>query len=128
MKKLVKTVCVRFGIQKAIVSIAVVDDEHIINLNKKFLKNRKNTDVLSFNLSDTQNDGDKCFEIIVNAEMALRCAKKENHSPQTELALYVTHGLLHQFGFNDNNPENIEKMRNAEEQILQQLGYDFVYN
>ncbi len=128
IEQLVNTVCDRFGLQKAIISIAVVDDEHMCRLNEQFLKRKKNTDCLSFDLSDNQNPNEKCFEIIVNAELAARCAEQTDHSPQAELALYITHGLLHQFGFDDQTNEQAEKMHRTEEQILQQLGYDFVYN
>jgi probable rRNA maturation factor len=128
IEHLVKTVCDRFGLEKAVISVAVVDDEHISKLSEKFLKCRKNTDVLSFDLSDGQEPNEKCFEIIVNAELAARRAGEMDFSPQAELALYVTHGLLHQFGFDDRTSEQAEKMHRTEEQILQQLGYDFVYN
>lgn len=128
IEQLANTICARFGLEKAVISIAIVDDENISRLNEEFLKCKKNTDCLSFDLSDGQNQNEKCFEIIVNAELAARCAEETGHSPQAELALYITHGLLHQFGFDDQTNEQAEKMHRIEEQILQQLGYDFVYN
>jgi len=128
VQQLVNAVWTRFGTTKAIVSIAIVDDERISRLNEQFLKRRRTTDVLSFNLSDSQNPSEKCFEIIVNAQLAARCAKHAQHSPQDELALYIVHGLLHQLGFDHQKPDQAEKMHQAEKQILQQLGYDFVYN
>lgn len=128
IEQLANAVWARFGTAKAIVSIAVVDDERISKLNEQFLKRKRTTDCLSFDLSDGQNPDEKCFEIIVNAELAARCAEQVQHSPQDELALYIVHGLLHQLGFDDQNPDQARKMHQAEEQILGQLGYDFVYN
>ncbi len=128
IEQLVNKICARFRLKKAVISIAVVDDEHIEKLNKQFLKSKKNTDCLSFDLSDSQDPNEKCFEIVVNAELAARHAGETNHSPQAELALYITHGLLHQFGFDDRTCEQAQQMHRTEEKILQQLGYDFVYN
>jgi probable rRNA maturation factor len=128
IEQLVNSVCARFSLKKAVISIAVVDDERMYRLNEQFLKRKKNTDCLSFDLSEDQNLHEKCFEIIVNAEQAARCAGKTNHSPRTELALYITHGLLHQFGFDDRTCARAEEMHRTEEQILQQLGYNFAYN
>jgi len=128
IEKLVRTVCKNFNLIRAVISITVVDDEHICKLNEQFLKEKENTDCLSFDLSDNQEPNEKCFEIIVNAELAARRAEEMDHSPQAELALYITHGLLHQFGYDDQTDEQAEKMHHAAEQTLQQLGYDFVYN
>jgi probable rRNA maturation factor len=128
IEKLVGFVCARFGVQKAIVGVAVVDDEHIRELNKQFLKHDYITDVLSFDLSEEIDSDEKCFEIVVNAELAARHAEKTQHNAQAEVALYITHGLLHQLGFDDQQDDKAEEMHRAEEEILRQFGFNFVYN
>jgi probable rRNA maturation factor len=129
VKKLVKTVFVRFGLSKATVSIAIVDDAEIRKLNSRFLNRKSNTDCLSFDLSDNQDlKSPRLFELIVNGEMALRQANLRGHSSQAELALYITHGLLHNLGFDDSTEPKARKMHDMEDNILQQLGYGFVYN
>jgi len=60
--------------------------------------------------------------------MAVREANLRGHSSEAELALYITHGLLHNFGFDDSTPGKARKMHNVEDEILQQLGYGLVYN
>jgi probable rRNA maturation factor len=126
LKKLVKAVCTRFKLSKATVSIAIVDDAEIRKLNKQFLNRSSTTDCLSFNLSD--NDARKSFELVVNAEKAVKEANLRGHSSEAELALYVTHGLLHNLGFDDSTQGQAKKMHDAEDEILQQLGYGLVYN
>ena len=128
IEELVKEICGRFDFSNAMVSIAIADDEHITRLNEQFLKKNNTTDVLSFDLSDDHDKKEKCFEIVVNAQQALRHAENHKHSAQTELALYIAHGLLHQMGFDDHEPDQTEKMHKTEEQILQHLGYDFEYD
>jgi probable rRNA maturation factor len=126
LKKLVKAVCTRFKLSRATVSIAIVDDAEIRNVSKQFLNRSSTTDCLSFNLSD--NDARKSFELVVNAEKAVKEANLRGHSSEAELALYITHGLLHNLGFDDSTQGRAKKMHDAEDEILQQLGYGLVYN
>jgi probable rRNA maturation factor len=128
LKKLVKTICNRFKLSKATISIAIVDDTQIRKVNKQFLNKDSPTDCLSFNLSENDTNSVKSFELVVNAEMAVRQATLRGHSSEAELALYITHGLLHNFGFDDSTQSQAEKMHNIEDEILQQLGYGPVYN
>ncbi len=128
LKKLVKTICNRFKLSKATISIAIVDDAQIRKLNKQFLNQDRPTDCLSFNLSDKKTNSAKSFELVVNGEMAVRYAKLQGHSSEAELALYITHGLLHNLGFDDSTKSQAKKMHNIEDQILQQLGFGPVYN
>ena len=129
VKKLVQAVFNRFGLSKATVSIAIVDDAEIHKLNSRFLNRKSTTDCLSFDLSDTQEpQSPKLFELIVNGEMAVRQANLRGHSSEAELALYITHGLLHNLGFDDSTDSKARKMHDMEDNILQQLGYGLVYN
>ena len=129
VKKLVQAVFNRFGLSKATVSIAIVDDAEIRKLNSRFLNRKSTTDCLSFDLSDAKGpQSPKLFELIVNGEMALRQANLRGHSSQAELALYITHALLHNLGFDDSADNQAKKMHDMEDNILQQLGYGFVYN
>lgn len=139
LKRLVRGICSRFGqsdIEKECsksdeavhyeIGIAIVDESEIKTVNKKFLNRNTSTDCLSFDLSDAANK--KAFELIVNAEKALKEAALRGHSPEAELALYVTHGLLHNLGFDDNTSSRAKEMHDTEDEILQQHGYGFVYN
>jgi len=140
LRKLAKIVCDRFGQQKTPdmtyeMSIVVVDDTRIRELNGRFLNRKTTTDCLSFDLSGGNEEGPKAenpasrmFELIVNGEMAVRQAELRGHSSEAELALYIAHGLLHHFGFDDVTPGQARRMHEAEDEILQQLGYGSVYN
>jgi len=130
LTKLVKSVCSRFRPSKATVSIAIVDDAEIHRVNKEFLSCDCATDCLSFDLSDDKgrSKATKLFELLVNGERALKEAKLRGHSGEAELALYITHGLLHNLGFDDSTKAEAKKMHDTEDEILQQLGYGLVYN
>ena len=129
LEHLVKTVCRRFELSKATVSIAIVDDERFCKINRRFLNRKSVSDCLSFDLSEEAGPGSpKLFELVVNGEMAVRQANLRGHSSEAELALYVTHGLLHNLGFDDSSKSKAKKMHDTEDEILQQLGYGLVYN
>jgi probable rRNA maturation factor len=129
LRKLVRTVCRRFGVARAVVSIGIVDDAEITALNRRFLRQRGTTDCLSFDLSDAADpDGARVFDLVVNGELALREAARRGHGAEAELALYITHGLLHGLGFDDAAPGPAQEMHRTEDEILQHLGYGSVYN
>ena len=129
IEALIKAVSDRFGLAGATVSVGIVDDAEIAELNHKYLGHEGPTDCLSFDLSDEQAaGGSPVFDLIVNGQMALRQATQRGHSGQAELALYITHGLLHQLGHDDDTPENARKMHQTEDEIPQPLGYGLVYN
>ncbi|MHC4888364.1 MAG: rRNA maturation RNase YbeY [Planctomycetota bacterium] len=134
LEELVKVVCNRFTRNQMLdsryeISIAIVDDAEIRKLNKQFLNRKHAADCLSFDLSDDGIEGaPESFELVVNAEIAVKEANLRGHSSEAELALYVTHGLLHNLGFDDSQPEQAKKMHHTEDEILEQLGYGLVYN
>jgi len=138
LEEVAKAVCKLFAPSRAPhtgyeISIAVVGDAEIRRLNTQFLNHRNTTDCLSFDLSDhedskVENRGPIVFELVVNGEMAVREANSRGHSSEAELALYVTHGLLHNLGFDDSTPKQARTMHDTEDDILQQMGYGFVYN
>ncbi|OHB56661.1 MAG: rRNA maturation RNase YbeY [Planctomycetes bacterium RBG_13_44_8b] len=115
----------RFGVKKAVINCAVLSDEEMKKINRKFLKKNSATDVISFDISD--KDDLEIFDIAVNAEMAKRQAENRGLKPKYELALYFLHGLLHNLGFDDSTSCKAAKMHKVEDQILQRFGYGIVY-
>ena len=57
-----------------------------------------------------------------------RESKKRKHSIEAELALYITHGLLHNLGFSDEDTAGAGEMHAVEDKILQQAGFGIVYS
>jgi len=108
-------------IQKAHVSVAVVDDETIARLNWQYLRHRGPADVISFELS--QGDGLE-GEVIVGAETAMRAAPQFGWLPHDELLLYVIHGMLHLVGQDDTSPGLRDQMQKRETAVLAKLGIE----
>lgn len=108
-------------VPQARISLAIVDDPTIHDLNVRFLNHDYPTDVLSFPLSEP---GSQLVEgeIVVSLDTATRCAGQYSCSVQNELCLYCVHGILHLVGFGDGDLEEQRIMREKERLYLQAVG------
>ena len=106
----------------AMISLAIVDDEAIHELNRQYLDHDWPTDVLSFVLENT--GGRLEGEVILSADTAATVADELGCSPAAEQLLYVVHGMLHLVGFDDKSPEDAQLMRAAEDKFLRQFGFE----
>lgn len=114
------------GITRGEVSIALVDDREIHELNNAYLQHDYPTDTLSFLLDS--DDGGVIGQVIVSTETALRGAEvgrrtNEEYGVRDEVALYVAHATLHLVGYDDHDPIDRGRMRAAEVRYLGQCGF-----
>ena len=110
------------GCRCARLSVAVVDDDAIAALHDRYLGLACPTDVLTFDLRDATDAG-VSGEVVVSAETAARTAAALGHDAESELLLYVIHGILHLLGYDDKNAEQADVMRTRQESLLADLGY-----
>ena len=102
------------------VSIAIVDDARMHELNRRYLNHDYPTDVLSFVLA---RDGERLDgQIIASFDYAAREAARYGWNADDELLLYAIHGALHLAGYDDSSPETKREMRAAEKKYLAQFG------
>ncbi len=104
------------------VSISIVDDPTIRQLNAEQLGHDWATDVVSFVIERTDNDVDG--EVVASWDTASRLAPKAGWSAENELLLYVVHGMLHVAGLDDIEEEDRQEMRQAEQDCLLALGIE----
>jgi probable rRNA maturation factor len=85
------------------VTIAFVDDDAMAEINQKFRKKAKTTDVLTFPADDSYNEpsatGRPLGDIVISIDQARRQAVDEKHSLATEIRYLVVHGVLHALGY-----------------------------
>ncbi len=62
-------------------------------------------------------------EIIISVEMAKKLAQKHDCAVEGEIALYLVHGLLHLFGYDDKQKKDAKKMHQREGELLSDLGF-----
>jgi probable rRNA maturation factor len=113
------------GFTSAMISLAVVDDAAMQELNRQFLNHDWPTDVLSFALQD---DGDHLEgEVIISADTAAAAAAELGCTAAAEQLLYVIHGVLHLMGYRDKTPEDAHAMRLAEAEYLGEFGWEATF-
>lgn len=113
------------------VSIVLVDDEYIQNLNKNYRSIDAPTDVLSFAMRESVDESDISFEceeeellgdVVISLERARGQAEEYGHSIEREIGFLVTHGILHLLGYDHETESERAVMRNKEEKILESIG------
>lgn len=104
------------------VSVAIVDNETIHELNRRYLDHDWPTDVLSFVLADEGQHVEG--EIIVSADTAASSAVEFGWPAAAEQLLYIIHGALHLVGYRDQSPAEARAMRAAEARYLRQFGLE----
>lgn len=120
LKAAVAGVLEEAAIDDATISLAIVDDPTIHDLNRRYLQHDYATDVLSFVLerTETRLEG----EVIVSSETAVSQSRRWGWAGEDELLLYVIHGMLHMVGVADATPEDREEMRRREGKCLANFG------
>lgn len=120
VRRAIRLILKRAGIETAEVSVAIVTDAMIAELHEQYLGEKGPTDVLSFPLEN--DDRHLEGEIVVSAETAENWANRIGWPSENELLLYIVHGTLHLVGYDDQTPSARRKMRQAEKTVFQELG------
>lgn len=101
------------------VSLALVDDAVIRQLNKRWRRKDKATDVLSFPMLEVpvgdiykaaKTSAVLLGDIVVSVPTASRQAKAHKKTPMDEMTTLVAHGLLHLLGFDHKNDDQEREM------------------
>ncbi len=105
-------------------TIVLTDDEQLHQLNLQFLGIDAPTDVLSF--PDGEEDPDTHVpylgDILISLPRAQAQALAGGHRLVDELQLLVVHGVLHLLGHDHAEPEEKQRMWQAQDAILPALG------
>lgn len=104
------------GYSRGEISFALVDNNEIQKLNKKYRQIDKPTDVLSF-IMDDEIWGD----IVISTDRVLDQAEEYGHSISRELGFLVVHGILHLLGYDHQTAGERAEMRQKEERVLSEL-------
>jgi len=127
LRRAIESTLARHGRRRASVSVAIVDDPRIAELNQSYLGSEGPTDVIAFDLRDDGDDGVD-GELVLSIDTAARQARRRGHSTQDELMLYAVHGTLHLLGYEDLESWSAEEMHETEDLILSELGVGPVYS
>lgn len=103
-------------------SLVLVNDMYIRNLNWKYRQKNSATDVLAFPMRDSRRlSGAILGDVVISVETAKREAKKRKKDFQEEFNLYFVHGILHLLGYDDEKPRARKKMKTKEKELMESL-------
>jgi probable rRNA maturation factor len=106
-------------------SILLCGDKTITKLNAQYRNMNEPTDILSFNLGETVQEGNKTVylpgDIVISLDTLRENAKYFKTSEDEELRRLLIHGILHLDGMNHETNGQSEPMLVLQEEILKKL-------
>ncbi|MGR6835429.1 rRNA maturation RNase YbeY [Syntrophomonas erecta] len=115
------------------VSIMIVDNSYIKELNLIYRGLNESTDVLSFALNelgeeepefDFSGEVNVLGDIVVSLEQAASQSMEFGHSLERELGFLVAHGMLHLLGYDHDTVEERTLMRGLEEKVMKTVNLE----
>jgi len=108
------------GLQDRELSVLLVSDDEITELNRRWLQRDRPTNVIAFPM-----DGPQDFvlgDVVISTETAEREAAERGVGLEEHLALLLVHGILHLLGYDhERGGEEELAMRAKEEELLQAI-------
>jgi len=106
------------GAEPVYIGVILTDHETVLDLNRTYLQHDYFTDVLSFDLSESEDAHAIEGEVYVDLDTALERHEEFGVSFEEEVRRYVIHGVLHLLGYDDATPEEKAAMHALEDKYL----------
>lgn len=103
--------------ERSQVCISFVSDEDMRELNRRYRKIDRTTDVLSFAQRDVGDRG-ILGDVVISYDTAVRNSQRSSVAVEGEIRRLVVHGILHLLGFDHAEKRQRETMRGKESEIL----------
>ncbi len=120
------------GEETGTLNLILTPSDVMATMNEAYLGHEGRTDVLTFDLRDTEvahlqvDDAEECVaEVYVCPDVAVEYSAKFGTTPSRELVLYLVHGMLHLAGEDDLEEEARLSMRKAENRVMTALAERF---
>ena len=101
-------------------SLSLVDDAAIADLNRSWRGADRPTDVLSFSLLEGEGEahrGQLLGDVVIGVEVAARQARARHRALDEELARLLIHGVLHLVGHDHERDDEARAMRVEERRL-----------
>ena len=117
LRRVARRILSASGCPDAQLSILIVDDAAIRDINRDYLGKDRPTNVISFAMQEGEGMGvqpDLLGDVVISAETAARDAGEAQSSFDSELYFLLLHGILHLLGY-DHERGSLEDARRMEE-------------
>ncbi|MFP3633611.1 rRNA maturation RNase YbeY [Bacillus sp. SIMBA_033] len=132
VEKLLQFAAEKEGVQdQAEVSVTIVTNEDIREINRDYRGKDTPTDVISFALEEEGEDEVEIVgadmppvlgDIIISADRTKEQAEEYGHSFMRELGFLAVHGFLHLLGYDHMTKEEEEEMFSKQKDLLDEYG------
>ena len=131
IRRMARSILDDLGLSDPEISILLLDDAQITELNRRFRSRNYPTDVLSFPMAGGPYPAINPHllgDVVISVETALRQARERDCSLHTEIAGLLIHGILHLIGYDhERSAAQRMKMRRLEKKLLQRLDDEGVF-
>ena len=103
------------------VTIVLTDDAEMRELNARYRKKDRATDVLSFNIEDGMAPGVPFGDVVVSVETARRQARAYGAPLVEEMQRLIVHGTLHLCGYDHHERREAARMHGLTRRLLRDL-------
>jgi probable rRNA maturation factor len=112
------------GVPAGDLTIVLMDDARIQDLNRDFLGHDATTDVLSFPADEPDPETGRRYlgDVVISFARAAEQAVEGGHTVEAEMQLLVVHGVLHLLGHDHASKGEKERMWTAQAEVLESLG------
>jgi rRNA maturation RNase YbeY len=118
LKDITEWTCRKLALKPDAIDVILIDDAVMQEMHKIYLDDPSKTDVMTFNLGENEQiEG----EIYISLPRAQSQAKDYNVNLRSELARLIIHGCLHLAGYDDQTPEDRDKMKQLEDSFVQEV-------
>ena len=121
----IRRVAQTYGKRVGEVGYLFCDDEHILEVNRKYLHHDYYTDIITFDYCDdallTGKKDTIAGDLIISLDTVRTNAEQQGATYEEELHRVIIHGILHLCGINDKGPGEREIMEAAENKALKLL-------
>jgi probable rRNA maturation factor len=132
LKSVAKKLLREVGEADSALSLSLVDDPQIQELNREHRGKDKPTDVLSFPLYEageaSRGDGERLLgDVVISIDTARRQAADYDAPLQNELYRLLIHGILHVLGHDHEEPAQRAAMEAEERRLAAAIGMPWPY-
>lgn len=131
LRKVARKILSVSGCPDAQLSILIVDDAQIQEINRDYLGKDRPTNVISFAMQEGEGGGvqpDLLGDVVISAETAARDAEEANTSFESELYFLLLHGILHLLGYDHERGtrQDAERMEAREREVFSVIREEFL--
>jgi rRNA maturation RNase YbeY len=122
IKRKLKKVLKDLGCHDGELSVLLTDDQHMAQLNRRFLRREGPTNVLAFPMSNghaSDDDFGMLGDIVLSVDTAINESRALDEPLEETIYRLLLHGLLHLLGFDhERSPEEARRMEKEEARLL----------